>query len=166
MTVQLLLSYMCLSAVTQWNKLDIADNHRLLIVGVQRSAVVRCADFLFDDLLMWVLFSAGNSVKLDTAFQFTICVICLLSFSRPNTLTSYFETTCSTTPGRRWYVILEEWDAVIHQHSSSSSWVHGVDTCWQSNTDIISDLWCRLARPLHRCRSTCIHLQAAAAVFQ
>jgi len=42
--VQLLLSYMCQSAVTRSNKLNIAVNHEL--VGVQRSAIVRCADFL------------------------------------------------------------------------------------------------------------------------
>ena len=39
----------CLSAVTLSNTLYIAVNHRLIrpIVGVQRSAVVRCAEFLF-----------------------------------------------------------------------------------------------------------------------
>ena len=44
-TVQLKLSCMCLSAVIRSNKLSLLTIDDL--IGVQRSAAVRCADFLF-----------------------------------------------------------------------------------------------------------------------
>ena len=63
-SVQLFLSYMCLFAMTRSNTLYIAANYRL--VGVQRLAVVRYANFMLMPLTMhweFVAVSFGRTIE-------------------------------------------------------------------------------------------------------
>jgi len=92
---------MCLSAFARSNKLYIYVTVNEL-VDVQRSAIVRCADFLFwllilcyDSYISWIQrpFRPASICDDDVTFQFAFCWV---SFNGPSV--SYYVAVCLFLP--------------------------------------------------------------------